>query len=168
MRVGCLEALLGFFLIIIIPVRLYPWIVIERYHQQGINPDENIFMFPHYRSGSKFQVLLSQVPDTFSHLWRLTKESQDGQTHCSLIPDGLGEYAHCPGRARGSWPSDLSAQWQESFCISHHLNHGYNLEALTSCKFHYAQGTYFQRLRLELLGSKWLKLLKVNFGQFCF
>ena len=42
--------------------------VTESYYQQGINPDENILMFPHYRSDSKPQDLLIQVPDSFPHL----------------------------------------------------------------------------------------------------
>ena len=54
--------------------------VTESYYQQGINPDENILMFPHYRSDSKPQDLLIQVPDSFPHLWRSRKKNYNEQT----------------------------------------------------------------------------------------
>lgn len=90
-----------FIIIIIIPIRLYPSIATERYHQWGIHPDENILIFLLYRSGSKFQVLLIQIPDSIPHLGRLTKKNCDRLTHHSLSPVGLIEHTQWPGRARG-------------------------------------------------------------------
>ena len=116
-RIESLEAWLGFFFNTIIPFGLYHWIVTESYYQQGINPDENILMFPRYRSDSKPQDLLIQVPDSFPHLWRFRKKNYSEQTHHSFLADELWEYTHCPGRARGSQFPDSLAQWQESFCI---------------------------------------------------
>lgn len=109
--------LTGIFFNTIIPFGLYHWMVTESYYQQGINPDENILMFPHYRSDSKPQDLLIQVLDSFPHLWRFRKKNYSEQTHHSFLADELWEYTHCPGRARGSQFPDSLAQWQESFCI---------------------------------------------------
>lgn len=102
-RIESLEAWLGFFFNTIIPFGLYHWMVTESYYQQGINPDENILMFPHYRSDSKPQDLLIQIPDSFPHLWRFRKKNYNEQTHHSFLADELWEYTHCPGRARDNF-----------------------------------------------------------------